>query len=153
MSDNRFMEAALEQAQIALEQDEAPVGAVIVYDDRIIASAHNCVEESGDPTSHAELLAIREAAKIVGGWRLTGCSLYVTLEPCAMCAGAIIQSRIDNVYFGAYAPKSGCAGSLYDLLSEGKFNHTPHVEGGILEERCGSILTGYFSGKRKNDNK
>ena len=148
MSDNVFMEAALVQARLALAEDEAPIGAVVVYEGRIIAEAHNCVETAGDPTCHAEILAIRKAAEVVGGWRLIGCDLYVTLEPCAMCAGAIIQSRVDNVYFGAYAPKSGCAGSLYDLLSEGKFNHTPHVEGGIMEKECGAILTGYFSGKR-----
>ncbi|MBT3319547.1 MAG: nucleoside deaminase [Clostridia bacterium] len=146
-SNSMYMEIALSEAQKAQAKDEVPVGAVIVQHGKVIAKAFNKRESSLSPIAHAEILAIQKAAKKLKGWRLPGCSLYVTLEPCPMCAGAIINARIDNVYFGAYDSKAGAFGTLYDL-SEGKLNHAPSVVGGILEEKCASILTNYFKGKR-----
>ena len=143
-----FMRAALKQAEAARRKDEVPVGAVIVRDGKIIARGHNTREGGKNPCAHAELLAIVRAAKKVGGWRLTGCTLYVTLETCPMCAGAIVNSRLDAVYFGAYDPKAGALGSLCDLNAIG-LNHRFAVEGGILESECAQILKSYFADKRK----
>ena len=144
-----YMELAIEQAEKAMNKDEVPVGAVIVHKGKVIASAGNARESKRNPLAHAEILAIRKASKKLGGWRLPECSLYVTLEPCPMCAGAIINSRIDNVIFGAYDAKAGAFGSLYNL-AEGKLNHTPNVVGGVLKEECASLLSGYFKQKRKS---
>ncbi len=142
------MAAAIDMAKKAAAKDEVPVGAVIVKDGRIIAKACNLRETRKSPLAHAELLAIGKAAKRLGGWRLPGCTLYVTLEPCPMCAGAIINARIENVVFGAYDPKGGAMGSLYDL-SEGKLNHKPLCVGGVLQEDCAALLTDYFKLKRR----
>lgn len=142
------MAAAINMAKKAAAKDEVPVGAVIVRDGMIIAKACNLRETRKSPLAHAELLAIGKAAKRLGGWRLPGCTLYVTLEPCPMCAGAIINARIDNVVFGAYDPKGGAMGSLYDL-AEGKLNHKPFCLGGVLQEDCAALLTGYFKLKRR----
>ena len=142
-----FMLAAIGMAQKAAGRDEVPVGAVIVRQGRIIAKACNLRESSKDPIAHAEMLAIRKAAKKLRGWRLSGCTLYVTLEPCPMCAGAIVNSRIEQVVFGAYDPKAGALGSLYDL-AEGRLNHTPIVIGGVLKDECAKLLKEYFLAKR-----
>ncbi|NLX69343.1 MAG: nucleoside deaminase [Clostridiales bacterium] len=142
------MEQALEEAQKAYDMGEVPIGAVIVKDGIIIARGHNLRETYKDPTLHAEMVAIREAAEKLGGWRLSGCELYVTLEPCPMCAGAIIQSRIERVIFGAMDPKGGCAGSLYNLLADSRFNHRAEVVSGVMEEECRRIIQIFFKAKR-----
>ena len=141
------MAEAIAQAKKAVKKDEVPVGAVIVRDGRIIARAYNRRETRKNPLAHAEILAIAQAARRLGGWRLSGCTLYVTLEPCPMCTGAIINARIDEVVFGAYDPKAGAFGSLYNL-AEGRLNHTPRVIGGVLAEEASGLLKSYFQGKR-----
>lgn len=143
-----YMKLALREAQKAADRDEVPVGAVIVRDGKIISRAFNRRETDHNPCAHAELLAIWKAAKKLGGWRLTRCQLYVTLEPCPMCAGAILNSRIEAVYFGARDPKAGCFGSLCDLNAL-PFNHHPLIWGGILEPECAQILKSYFQQKRR----
>jgi tRNA(adenine34) deaminase len=148
MYDTEFMMAAIAQAKKAEAADEVPVGAVIEYGGKIIAAAHNTRETDQNPIAHAEMSAIQQAAQAIGSWRLIGCTLYVTLEPCPMCAGAIINSRIPRVVFGAYDKKAGAFGTLYDL-SEGKLNHKPEIIGGMLEEECSEILSGFFRSKRR----
>jgi len=143
------MQQALVEAQKAYDMGEVPIGAVIVKDGEVIARGHNLREREKDPTLHAEMVAIREAAKHLGGWRLTGCELYVTIEPCPMCAGAIIQARIQRVVFGALDPKAGCAGSLYNLLQDPRFNHRVEVVGGIMEEECRRIMQDFFRERRE----
>lgn len=147
--DERFMREAIKQAEKAWEIGETPIGAVIVYDNKIIARGYNKRETKRNSLCHAEISAIDKACRKRGGWRLFGCDLYVTLEPCPMCSGAIIQSRIDNVYFGAYDKKSGCAGSVINLFSENTFNHNVNVCGGILEEDCSSMLSDFFKELRE----
>lgn len=142
------MHLALAQAELARAQDEVPVGAVLVCGDRVIARAHNLRETLKDPTAHAELLCIREGARMLGSWRLEDCTLYVTLEPCPMCAGTIINARIGRVVYGAADPKAGAMGSLYDL-SAGRLNHQPLVTRGVLKDECGSILRAYFQLRRR----
>ena len=143
-TDEHFMRQALLQAQRAAESGEVPVGCVIVQDTRIIAKGHNQRETLQDPTAHAEMIAITAAAAVLGSWRLEDTRMYVTLEPCAMCSGAIILSRIPKVFYGATDPKAGCSGSLMDLLSDKRFNHQPEVEAGLLGDECGALLTGFF---------
>ena len=149
-ADERWMRAALALAREAGERGEVPVGAVIVHRDRdsAIAQVANRTEADNDPTGHAELLAIREAAAARESWRLSGCTLYVTLEPCAMCAGAMVLSRLDRVVFGAWDPKAGMAGSVADLLRHPKLNHRPEVLGGVLDAECGALLKEFFSARR-----
>jgi tRNA(adenine34) deaminase len=144
------MRAALALAREAGERGEVPVGAVIVHRDRdsAIAQVANRTETENDPTGHAELLAIRDAAAARESWRLSGCTLYVTLEPCAMCAGAMVLARVDRVVFGAWDPKAGMAGSVGDLLRHPKLNHRPEVLGGVLEAECGALLKAFFSARR-----
>src|SRR5690625_1666281 len=144
-----FMTLALQEAEKALEIGEVPIGAVIVYENEVIASGYNLRETSQTTLSHAELLAIDEANKKIGSWRLEDCTLYVTLEPCAMCAGAIVQSRIPRVVFGASDPKSGCAGTLMNLLEEERFNHQVEVERGVLETESSSMLRAFFKQLRR----
>ncbi len=144
----KFMSAAIDMAKKAARKDEVPVGAVIVRNNKIIAKACNLRENKKNPLAHAELLAINKAAKRMKGWRLLGCTLYVTLEPCSMCAGAIINARVEEVVFGAYDPKGGAMGSLYNL-AEGKLNHMPRITGGILRDECALLLTTYFKSKRR----
>lgn len=144
----RFMSAAIDMAKKAAGKDEVPVGAVIVRNNKIIAKACNLRETKKNPLAHAELLAINKAAKRMKGWRLLGCTLYVTLEPCPMCAGAIINARVEEVVFGAYDPKGGAMGSLYNL-AEGKLNHVPRITGGKLRDECALLLTTYFKSKRR----
>lgn len=140
----RCMRYALREAQRALEAGEVPVGCVIFHEGELIAKAHNQRETLQDPTAHAEVIAITAAAAKLGQWRLENTRLYVTLEPCAMCAGAIILSRIPEVYFGAADPKAGVCGSLMNLLEDARFNHRPKVVSGLLAEECGGLLTGFF---------
>jgi tRNA(adenine34) deaminase len=147
-SDRQFMAEALRQAMRALEDDEVPVGAVVVQGDRIIGRAYNQRELLHDPTAHAEMIAITQAAEYIGGWRLENCTLYVTLEPCTMCAGAIVLARIPRLVFGATDPKAGAVGSLYDIPRDTRLNHTVDVTGGVLEQECGEILTEFFRRKR-----
>ena len=142
------MAAAIAQARQAGRDGEVPVGALIVSGDQCIARIGNKTEKHQDPTGHAELLAIREAAAARGSWRLSGCTLYVTLEPCAMCAGAMVLARLDRVVFGAWDPKAGMAGSVADLLRHPKLNHRPEVLGGVLEAECGSLLKEFFVARR-----
>jgi len=144
-----FMKLAFDQAVAASELDEVPVGAVIVRGERVIGAAHNLCQQLRDPTAHAEMIAITQAAEAVGDWRLEQCALYVTLEPCPMCAGAILQARIPTVIFGASDPKGGAVGSLYQLLSDERMNHQSEVISGILAKPCGLLLTEFFQNKRK----
>ncbi|MEG0628480.1 MAG: tRNA adenosine(34) deaminase TadA [Enterococcus sp.] len=139
-----FMRAAIYEAKQAEAIAEVPIGAVVVYQGEIIGRGHNLREHSQDATSHAEMFAIREACKALENWRLEDCQLFVTLEPCPMCSGGMILSRIEEVYFGAYDPKGGTAGTLMNLLTDERFNHRAYVEGGILEEECGQLLTNFF---------
>ena len=143
-----FMKKALEQACIALELDEVPVGAVIVRGNQIISMGHNLKEKSKDPTAHAEIMAIRLASATLGGWRLSDCDMYVTLEPCAMCCGAILQARIRKLYIGTMDPKGGAAGSLLNLLQDYSFNHKCEIETGLLQQECSQILKDFFKAKR-----
>ncbi len=142
------MQLALAQARAAFELDEVPVGAIIIQGARIVAAEHNRCEQLRDPTAHAEMMAITQAAESVGDWRLENCTLFVTLEPCVMCAGAIINARIPNVVFGALDPKGGAAGSLFNLLEDDRLNHQCHVLSGICSVECGELLTEFFKQKR-----
>ncbi|MGB3963693.1 MAG: tRNA adenosine(34) deaminase TadA, partial [Tepidanaerobacteraceae bacterium] len=144
-----FMTLALQEAKRAAEIDEVPIGAVVVKDDEVISKAHNLRETLQDATAHAELLAIKEACEVLGTWRLIGCTLYVTLEPCPMCAGAIILSRVDKLVFGAKDPKGGACGSVVNLTADDRFNHRPEVVEGVMAKECGEILKAFFQGKRK----
>lgn len=149
-----FMSRAIQQALLAYEADEVPVGAVIVSpEQKIIAAAFNQKIQLSDPTAHAEILAITQAAAALEDWRLSGCTLYVTLEPCPMCAGAILQARIDTVVFGAYDPKAGAVRSLFQLLSDTRLNHRCHVVEGLMADECGQILTAFFQEKRSQGKK
>ncbi|WP_455661206.1 tRNA adenosine(34) deaminase TadA [Pradoshia sp.] len=147
--DQQFMQSAIEQARLALEKKEVPIGAVIVKDGEIIAAAHNLRETNQNATAHAEVLAINEACEKLGTWRLEGTTLYVTLEPCPMCAGALIMSRVDRVVYGARDPKGGCAGTFMNLLEDERFNHQCEVVSGICEEACGAMLTSFFKDLRE----
>jgi tRNA(adenine34) deaminase len=147
-ADERLMRIALERAREAESHGDVPIGAVVARDDEVLAAAGNERELRGDPTAHAEILAIRAAAEALGGWRLPGTTLYVTLEPCAMCAGAIVLARIPWVIYGAPDPKAGAAGSVLDVLSEPALNHRPTVVGGVLGEECATMLQGFFATRR-----
>ena len=147
-ADRLFMKQALEEAQQAAVLGEVPIGAVLVYEGKIIARAHNLRETTQNATTHAELLVIQEACKKIGSWRLEDTTLYVTLEPCPMCAGAILQSRVPRVVYGARDQKAGCVDSLYQLLNDERFNHECDVTEGILAEECGQILTDFFKALR-----
>ena len=148
-SHEHYMRLALREAEQALNEDEVPIGAVIVQGARVIASAHNQREQLHDPTAHAEMIAITQAAEMIGDWRLEGCRLYVTLEPCPMCAGAILQARVPVVVYGAADPKAGAVHTLYQLLSDPRLNHRCEVVPGVISERCGELLTQFFQAKRR----
>lgn len=148
-ADQGFMRLAFAQARMALEAGEVPVGAVVVWEGDVIASSHNLRQTLGDPTAHAEILALREAARRLGGWRLSGCRLYVTLEPCPMCAGAIALARPDMLVYGAFDSRAGCAGSVYEICGDRRFGPGVPVIGGVLEERCAALLSCFFEGKRE----
>jgi len=146
-----FMRKALELAAVAGSKGEVPVGALVICDNQVIAEAYNERESLPSALAHAELLALERATKKLGRWRLTGCTLYVTLEPCVMCAGAIVQSRVDRVVYGANDPKGGAVESLYKVLSDARLNHRPQVTGGVLANECGAILSEFFRKKRVSD--
>jgi tRNA(adenine34) deaminase len=146
--DEQFMRAALEEARRALGHDDVPVGAVVVVDGEVIASGHNEREMRGDPTAHAEIIALRAAAAHVGSWRVLDATLYVTLEPCTMCAGAIVLARLPRVVYGTADPKAGAAGSVIDVLAEPRFNHRPEVEAGVLQAECAGLLVDFFAARR-----
>lgn len=148
-----FMHQALELAEQAAREKEVPVGAIIVHDNRVIAAAYNQRETLHDPTAHAEMIAITQAAESLQNWRLENCTLYVTLEPCPMCAGAILQARIPTVVFGAVDPKAGAVTSLYSLLSDTRLNHRCEVVPGILAPQCGAVLTEFFRARRAEGKK
>jgi len=146
--DHQFMQQAIEQAQLAAVAGEVPVGAVLVRDGQVIAKAFNKPIGNHDPSAHAEMLALREAAKTEGNYRLPGSTLYVTLEPCVMCSGAILHARVDRVVFGAPDPKTGAAGSVLDVFSSKQINHQTSVEGGVMSEECGQLLRSFFKERR-----
>jgi len=143
-----FMALALREAERALAHDDVPVGAVLVYRGEVLAAAHNERELRADPTAHAEILLLRESSRALGSWRLPNCSLYVTLEPCAMCAGAIVLARVPRVLYGATDPKAGAAGSVLDVLSEPRLNHRPEVVAGLLAPESGQLLSRFFAARR-----
>lgn len=147
-TDEKFMRLALAQARLARDAGEVPVGAVLLYGGEILSAAHNRPISGQDPSAHAEMLAIRQASARLGNYRLTGTTLYVTLEPCIMCAGAMIQARVSRLVYGAGDPRSGGVASLYRLLQDERLNHRVDVTGGILEEICAEILSGFFKEKR-----
>ena len=146
----KYMKEALKEAKKAELIDEVPIGCVIVKDDKIIARGHNQRETNQSPIGHAEIIAINKASKKLKSWRLEGCDIYVTLEPCIMCSGAIIQSRINKVYYGASDPKGGALGSSINVLEANNINHHPEVISGVLKEECSSIITNYFKAKRQS---
>jgi tRNA(adenine34) deaminase len=146
--DEHFMRLAIREGERALEHDDVPVGAVVVHEGEVLGAAHNERELRADPTAHAELLALREAARARGQWRLLNCVLYVTLEPCAMCAGAIVLARIPRVVFAASDPKAGAAGSVFDILAEPRLNHQPEVSSGLLSEPASELLRAFFASRR-----
>lgn len=148
-----FMSRAFEQAQAAREIDEVPVGAVIQRGGRIIGAAHNMTRQLKDPTAHAEMIAITQAAEAIGDWRLNDCTMYVTLEPCPMCAGAIVNSRLGTVVYGATDPKAGAVESLFRLLQDDRLNHRSEVVSGVMGPKCGQILTDFFREKRQQAKK
>ena len=145
----KYMKMALEEARLAAKEDEVPVGCVIVKDDKVIAKAHNLRETNRDPLGHAETIAIKEASKVLNDWQLVNCELYVTVEPCIMCAGAIIQSRISKVIYGAPDLKGGAFGGSINVLDANNINHRPEVIKGVLEKECTEIIKSYFKSKRK----
>ncbi len=145
----KFMKEALREAQKAYDLGEVPIGAVIVKDGVIVGRGYNKTETKKDPTVHAEMEAIREASKTLGGWRLLGCDMYVTAEPCSMCAGAIVWSRIENLYIGTMDPKTGACGSVFNIVQEPKLNHHVNIKTGILQEECSQILKDFFIDLRR----
>ena len=146
--DEHFMRLALREAERAAEHDDVPIGCVIAHDGEVLAAAGNERELRDDPTAHAEVLAMREAGRALGSWRLAGTAMYVTLEPCAMCAGAIVLARVPRVVFGATDPKAGAAGSVFDVLGEPRMNHRPQVDSGLLAAESASLLESFFAARR-----
>ena len=144
----QMMDLAVAEAEAAAGHDDVPIGAVVVVDGEVVASAHNRREIDADPTAHAEILALREAAKTRGRWRLDGATLYVTLEPCAMCAGALVLARVDRLVFGADDPKAGAVGALWDIPRDPRLNHNVEVVRGVHAERCGTLLKAFFAARR-----
>jgi tRNA(adenine34) deaminase len=146
--DEYYMRLALREAELALEHDDVPIGAVVVRGGEVASTAHNERELRQDPTAHAEIIALREAARVTGSWRLIDAAMYVTLEPCAMCAGAIVLGRVARVVFGASDPKAGACGSVMDVLANARLNHRPDVSEGLLGPECGDILSRFFQSRR-----
>jgi tRNA(adenine34) deaminase len=151
--DEHYMQLALQQAELAGREEEVPVGAVVVCGDRVIAAAHNQREQLHDPTAHAEMIAITQAAESLGDWRLTNCTMYVTLEPCPMCAGAIVLARLPRLVYGATDAKAGFVHSLYHLLNDERLNHQVEVVAGVCAEPCGQLLTDFFQLQRRRGKK
>jgi tRNA(adenine34) deaminase len=148
IADITYMKLALEEAAKAARQGEVPIGAVLVKDGCVVTADHNRREQLGDATAHAELLVIREAGRLLGGWRLSGTTLYVTLEPCPMCAGALVQARVERLVYGASDPKGGAAGTLYNIVNDERLNHRLMVTGGVLESECAALLQKFFRIRR-----
>jgi tRNA(adenine34) deaminase len=146
--DDYFMRLALREAEQALEHEDVPIGAVVVRKGEVLATAHNERELRQDPTAHAEILALRAASRALGSWRVLDAVLYVTLEPCAMCAGAVVLARVPRVVFGASDPKAGACGSVLDVLAEARLNHRPEVSGGLLAEESAALLSSFFASRR-----
>jgi len=146
--DERFMRVAIESAKIAEENGDVPIGAVIVYKNQIIAKAYNQREQLQDPTAHAEIIALTQAAAARQNWHLNGCTMYVTLEPCPMCAGALVLSRMDRLVYGCDDPKAGACKSLYNIVTDGRLNHRLEVTSGVLQEQCREQLQGFFAQRR-----
>jgi tRNA(adenine34) deaminase len=146
--DEYFMRLAAREAVLAPAHEDVPIGAVIVRGGEVIATAHNERELRGDPTAHAEIIALREAARVTGSWRVLDAAVYVTLEPCAMCAGALVLARVARLVYGAPDPKAGACGSVLDVLGEPRLNHRPEVAGGLLSSECGELLTAFFATRR-----
>ena len=146
--DEKYMAEALKEAEKSANFDEVPVGAVVVKDGKIIARGHNLREKSKDPTAHAEIVAIRKACKKLNSWRLEGCTIYVTIEPCSMCAGTLLWTRIQRIVYGAKDPKGGALGSSYSLFEVKNINHHPEILGGVLEEDCSKLMKSFFRSKR-----
>jgi tRNA(adenine34) deaminase len=146
--DQRFMRAAIDQAEIAEENGDVPIGTVIVHNDVIIAKAYNQREQLQDPTAHAEIIALTQAAAVLENWHLNGCTMYVTLEPCPMCAGALVNARIDRLVYGCEDPKAGACGSLYNIVQDGRLNHRIEVVSGVLAKQCGQQLQNFFKRRR-----
>ena len=146
--DERYMRMAVDAAGVAEENGDVPIGAVIVYEGRVIAKAYNQREQLKDPTAHAEIIALTQAAAALGMWRLHGCTIYVTLEPCPMCAGALVQARVDRLVYGCTDPKAGACGSLYDICRDGRLNHRLAVTAGVLAEDCAAMLQDFFRQRR-----
>ena len=154
--DERFMRAAIEAARVAEDNGDVPIGAVIVFENRIIAKAYNQKEQLADPTAHAEIIALTQAAAALQSWRLNGCTIYVTLEPCPMCAGALVLSRMNRLVYGCDDPKAGACKSMYNIVQDGRLNHRLEVTGGIMEDQCREQLQEFFAKRRienKNNNK
>lgn len=149
-SNERWMEVALKEAQFAYKRKEVPVGAIIVHKEQVIGKGFNQTETLQDPTAHAEIIAITAAASHLGSWRLEDCTLYVTLEPCPMCAGAVVLARIPKLIFGAYDPKAGGCTSLYTITNDTRLNHRVHTDGGVLEGKCSTLLKDFFTTMREN---
>lgn len=150
--DQQFMKLAIEQAKVAEENGDVPIGAVIVYKDQVIGRAYNQREQLNDPTAHAEIIALTQAAAYLSSWRLNGCTIYVTLEPCPMCAGALVLARIDRLVYGCDDPKAGACKSLYNIVQDERLNHRLEVASGVLEEDCSELLQGFFA-RRRRENK
>ena len=146
--DALYMRLAIEQARLAASEGEVPIGAVLVCDGAVVAHGRNGRESAADPTAHAEMIAIRDGAEKLGRWRLSGCTLYVTLEPCPMCAGALVNARIDRLVYGAADPKAGAVGTLFDLSADPRLNHRYEVTAGVLADECGNLLKEFFRGLR-----
>jgi tRNA(adenine34) deaminase len=146
--DERWMALALEQAQLAADKGEVPVGAVVIHGEKVIAKTHNLRESNKDPLAHAELLAIAAAAQLLGRWRLIDCTLFVTLEPCPMCAGAIVNSRLDRIVYGTGDPRAGACGTIFNIVEDERLNHRPEVVRGVLKEPCSQILSKFFKDLR-----
>jgi tRNA(adenine34) deaminase len=147
--DSKFMAEALARAEAALHAGEVPIGAVLVIDGRVMAADHNRREQLHDATAHAEILVLREAGRALGGWRLPGSTLYVTLEPCPMCAGAMVQARVERLVYGAEDPKGGAAGTLYNIVQDGRLNHRLEITAGVLERQCAALLQRFFRARRE----
>jgi len=146
--DQRCIKLAIEQAKIAEENGDVPIGAVIVYKDQIIAKAYNQREQLKDPTAHAEIIALTQAAAFLENWHLNGCTMYVTLEPCSMCAGALVLSRMDRLVFGCADPKTGACGSIYNIVQDNRLNHRLEITAGVLADECSKLLQDFFQQKR-----
>ena len=151
-TDQRYLHAAIEAAHIAEENGDVPIGAIIVHEDRIIGKAYNQREQLKDPTAHAEIIALTQAAEFIKSWRLHGCTIYVTLEPCPMCAGALVLARMDRLVYGCEDPKTGACSSLYNIVQDERLNHKLEVTKGVLESQCSQLLQNFFQKRRKENN-